>query len=139
MTFTKKIWHKVSNFLLTIEDLNRIENGIYEALTKAEAANNSNQTIYGRSTATNFELNNNSYGSAFTDGKYTSVLHIDFADYTETPFTDIPAVVASVKTSDPVSCDCSPYNVTKTGCDIVVRRKDNPDTGVLWTATGKVT
>lgn len=139
MLFTKKVWNKVTNFLLTIEDLNRLENGIFEALTKADAANGSVRTIYGRSTATGFTQNRNPYGSAFTDNNYTAVLHVNFSDYSDITFTDIPAVIPVAKTADPLSVGCSVYNVTKTGCDIVVRRSTRTDTGVLWQATGKIT
>jgi len=138
MVFTKKIWDRVNNFLLSIEDLNRIENGIYEALSKIENLNSSQQVIGGLVTLTGFVINYNPYGSNFNDDLYSAAYHINFEDYIESSFSELPSVVVTPITSSPSTVFVSVVNVTKTGFDIFVRRNANWNTGVFWQATGNV-
>lgn len=125
MIFSKKTWRKGQK--VTKDDINRIENGIYEALLKLDAIGTSLTVQEGRAIVDT---------SGHKTGQTIFERYVEFP----TPFSRKPVVVVSAETSGPNAVFASPKGssyVTNSGFTVVVYRSSNAgadSTSVSWIA-----
>ena len=129
MIFSKKTWRKGQK--VTKDDVNRLENGIYEALTRLDAIGTSLSVQAGRTLVDT--------SAHKTSGTTKFEMFVEF----DTPFSSKPFVVASAETGSPKEVNASPKGsgyITKSGFTVVVERfTDSDRTSVSWIATAPAT